>query len=333
MKKVFIVDAARTAVGSFGGALAPLSAVDLGSEVVRELMTRNKLDSESVDELLLGCVLQSGLGQNVARQVAIKAGMSENKTATTVNMVCGSGLRTVSMAAQAIKSGDAQLIIAGGTESMSNAPYISRDARFGGRMGNLTLVDTMINDGLWDVFNNYHMGITAENVAEEFNISREDQDLFAFNSQKKAAEARRNGKFEDEIVSVFVPRRKQEPLEFRSDEYIRVDSTLEKIGAMKPAFKKGGSVTAANASGINDGASALILASEEAVKKFRLNPMAEIQAYAYGGIDPSLMGAAPIRVVAEALKKAGWSMEDLDLIEANEAFAKLPDERSVIPVN
>ncbi|MBI9100227.1 MAG: acetyl-CoA C-acyltransferase, partial [Spirochaetaceae bacterium] len=223
MSKVYIVDAARTAVGSFGGSMAPLSSVELGTTVVKELIRRNHLESDSVDELLMGCVLQSGSGQNVARQIAVNSGISVDKTAMTINMVCGSGLRTVSLAAQAIKAGDAGLIIAGGTESMSNAPYISRDARFGGRMGNLTLVDTMITDGLWDVFNDYHMGITAENVAEKYNISREDQDLFAYNSQKKAAEAQKTGKFEDEIVSVSVPRRKKDPLEFRTDEYIRGD--------------------------------------------------------------------------------------------------------------
>ena len=321
MKKVYIVDAARTAVGSFGGSLASLSAVDLGTAVVTELMKRNNLDSDSVDELLMGCVLQSGLGQNISRQIALKSGISKDKTAMTVNMVCGSGLRTVSMAAQSIKSGDADLIIAGGTESMSNAPYISKDARFGGRMGNLTLVDTMINDGLWDVFNDYHMGITAENVAEKYNISREEQDAFALQSQLKASDAQKKGIFEDEIVSVFLPRRKKEPLEFRKDEYIRPESTIEKISKMKSAFKKEGTVTAANASGINDGASAVIIASEEALKKYNLTPMVEIISYAYVGNDPSIMGAAPIQAVSRAIGRANWNINDLDLIESNEAFA------------
>ena len=321
MKKVYIVDAARTAVGTFGGSLSPLSAVELGTSVVKELMKRNNLNNQSVDELLMGCVLQSGSGQNVARQIAVNSGMSVEKTAMTINMVCGSGLRTVSLAAQAIKSGDADLIIAGGTESMTNAPYISKDARFGGRMGNLTMIDTMITDGLWDVFNDYHMGLTAENVAEKYNISREDQDLFAYQSQMKATEAQKNGKFEDEIISVYIPRKRKEPIEFRKDEYIRGDSSLEKISSMRSAFKKEGTVTAANASGINDGAAAVIIASEEAVKKYDLKPMVEIVSYAYVGNDPSLMGAAPIKAVQKVLKKAEWTIDDVDVIEANEAFA------------
>jgi len=321
MKKVYIIDAARTAVGTFGGSLAPLSAVDLGSTVVKELMKRNNLTSESVDELLMGCVLQAGMGQNVARQIAINSGISQDKTAMTINMVCGSGLRTVSLATQAIKAGDADLIIAGGTESMSNSPYLSKEARFGGRMGNLSLVDSMVNDGLWDVFNDYHMGITAENVAEKYNISRDDQDKFAVQSQEKASAALESGKFEDEIVSVFIPRRKKDPIEFRTDEYIRPGSKFEKLNSLKPAFKKDGSVTAANASGINDGASAIIIAGEDAVKKYNLKPMAEIISYATHGIDPSIMGAAPIEAVKKALNKADWSIDDIDLIEANEAFA------------
>lgn len=321
MKKVYIVDAARTAVGSFGGSLASVSAVDLGTAVVSDLMKRNELNSKAVDELLMGCVLQSGSGQNVSRQIAIKSGISEDRTAMTVNMVCGSGLRTVTMAAQAIKAGDADLIIAGGTESMSNAPYISREARFGGRMGNLSLVDTMINDGLWDAFNDYHMGITAENVAEKYNISREDQDKFAYDSQQKAANAQKNGIFKDEIIPVYIPRRKKDPLEFITDEYIRADTTLEKIQSMRAAFKKEGTVTAANASGINDGAAAVIVASEDAVKQYNLTPLVEITAYAYVGTDPALMGAAPIKAVSEVLHKAKWTMDDIDIIEANEAFA------------
>jgi len=321
LKKVYIVDAARTAVGTFGGSLSPLSSVELGTTVVKELMKRNNLVSDSVDELLMGCVLQSGSGQNVARQIAVNSGISVEKTAMTINMVCGSGLRTVSLAAQAIKSEDADLIIAGGTESMSNAPYISKDARFGGRMGNLTMIDTMITDGLWDVFNDYHMGITAENVAEKYNISREDQDLFAYNSQMKAAEAQKKGNFENEIVSVFIPRKRKDPIEFRKDEYVRGESSLDKISSMRTAFKKDGTVTAANASGINDGASAVIVASEEALKRYKLTPIAEIVSYAYVGNDPSLMGAAPIKAVESVLNKADWTMDDVEVIEANEAFA------------
>ena len=321
MGRVYIVDAARTAVGSFGGALASVSAVDLGTTVVKELMKRNNLGSNDVDELILGCVLQAGLGQNLSRQIAIKSGMSEEKTAMTVNMVCGSGLKTVSLAAQAIKAGDADLIIAGGTESMSNSPYLSKEARFGGRMGNISLVDSMINDGLWDIFNDYHMGITAENVAEKYNISREEQDEFAYNSQKKASEAQSCGKFDEEIITVSIPQRRKDPIPFRTDEYIRPDSTLEKLGTMRPAFKKDGTVTAGNASGINDGASAIIIAGEEALKRYNLTAMAEIISYGDHGIDPSLMGAAPIEAVRKTLRKANWSMEDIDLIEANEAFA------------
>jgi len=321
MKKVYIVDAARTAVGTFGGTLAPLSAVDLGTVVVKELLKRNNLDGNAVDEVLMGCVLQSGLGQNVARQIAVNAGIDEGKTAMTVNMVCGSGLRTVSLAAQAIKSGDADLIVAGGAESMSNSPYLSKDARFGGRMGNLTMIDSMVTDGLWDAFNDYHMGITAENVADKYKISREDQDRFALESQQKAAKAREEGRFEDEIVSVPVPRKRQETLLFRTDEYIRAESSFEKMSFMRPAFKKDGSVTAANASGINDGAAAIIVASEDAIKKYNLIPMAEIAAYAYKGTDPAYMGAAPIQAVEAVLEKAGWTMNEVDRVEANEAFA------------
>ncbi|MDA3809048.1 MAG: acetyl-CoA C-acetyltransferase [Spirochaetaceae bacterium] len=321
MKKVYIIDAARTAVGTFGGSLAHLSAVDLGTTVVQELINRNNLDSKSIDELIMGCVLQSGLGQNVARQIAINAGIAREKTSMTINMVCGSGLKSVSLAAQAIKAGDADLIIAGGTESMSNSPYLSMETRFGGRMGNLSLVDSMVKDGLWDAFNNFHMGITAENVAEKYNISREDQDIFAVNSQNKAVEAQSTGKFEKEIVSVFIPRRKNDPIEFRTDEYIRVNTRLEKLRTMKPAFKEDGSVTAANSSGINDGASAIIVASEEAVEKYKLSPMAEIISYGAVGNDPAYMGAAPIEAVKTVLDKACWTMDEIDLIEANEAFA------------
>jgi len=321
MEKVYIIDAARTAVGIFGGALAPLSAVDLGTTVVQELMKRNNLTSDSVDEVLMGCVLQAGLGQNVARQIAINSGISQDKTAMTINMVCGSGLRTVALAAQAIRAGDAELIIAGGTESMSNSSYLSKDARFGGRMGNLSLVDSMVNDGLWDIFNDYHMGITAENVAEKYNISRDDQDLFAVKSQEKAAAAQESGKFDNEIVSVFIPRRKKDPIEFRIDEYVRPGSKFEKLNTLRPAFKKDGTVTAANASGINDGASAIVVAGEDAVRKYNLTPMAEIVSYGSHGIDPSIMGAAPIEAVKKVLKKADWSIKDVDLIEANEAFA------------
>ncbi len=321
MGKVFIVDAARTAVGSFGGALSTVSAADLGTTVVKELLKRNKLGSEDIDELIMGCVLQAGLGQNIARQIALKSGISKEKTAMTINMVCGSGLKTVALAAQAIKAGDADLVIAGGTESMSNSPYLSCESRFGARMGNISLVDSMINDGLWDKNNDYHMGITAENVADKYNISRDEQDQFALKSQQKAAEALSAGTFEDEIVSVSIPQRRKDPIQFRTDEYIRTNSSIEKLNSMKPAFKKDGSVTAGNASGINDGASAVIIASEKALKDYNLKPLVEIISYAAHGNDPSLMGAAPIKAVRKTLEKAEWAMDDIDIIEANEAFA------------
>ena len=321
MNEVFIIDAVRTAIGSFGGAISSLSATELGTIVVKSLLERNKLNGEGVDEVLMGCVLHAGQGQNMARQVAINAGIPNDKTAMTINMVCGSGLRTVTLAAQAIKSGDAQLIIAGGAESMSNAPFLLPKARYGYKMGNGTLVDSMVNDGLWDIFNDYHMGVTAENLATKYNLSREEQDLFAAQSQNKAEKAIQDGKFKDEIVPVVIPQKKKEPIVFDQDEFVRFGVTPESLAKLPAAFKPGGTVTAANSSGINDGAAAILLASAEAVKKYNLKPLAKIVSYAWHGTDPSIMGIGPVEAVKKALIKAGWTVGDLNLIEANEAFA------------
>ncbi|MFO7734759.1 MAG: acetyl-CoA C-acetyltransferase [bacterium] len=320
MKDVYIVDGLRTAIGSFGGTIASKSPVDLGVAVVSELLKKSGLTGKEVDEVLMGCILQAGHGQNVARQVAIGSNIPEEKTAMTVNMVCGSGLRTVSLAAQAIKSGDAELVVAGGSESMSGSPYLLDKGRNGYKMGNGKITDSMINDGLWDVFNNYHMGVTAENLAEQYEITRENQDAFAAESQNKAEAAIKAGKFKDEIVPVEVSKRK-ETIVFDQDEFVRFGVTADSLAKLRPAFKKDGTVTAANASGINDGAAALLVAGEEAVSKYSLNPAAKIVSYGYHGIDPSIMGLGPVEAVKTALDKAKWSVDDLDLVEANEAFA------------
>lgn len=321
MKEVYIVDAARTAIGNFGGTLSKVPATELGITVVKELLKRNGLDGKEVDDVLMGSVLTSGQGQNVARQIAMGAGIPNEATAMTINMVCGSGLRTVAMAAQAIKAGDAELVIAGGSENMSMAPYLLPKAREGYKMGNGQMVDSMINDGLWDVFNDYHMGITAENLVEKYGLTREEQDELAAGSQNKAEKAIETGRFADEIVAVEIPQRRKDPIIFDTDEFVRKGVTAEGLAKMRPAFKKDGSVTAANASGINDGAAAIIVASKEAVDKYGLKPMAKIVSYAYHGTDPSIMGIGPVEAVKKALKKADWAKEDLDLIEANEAFA------------
>jgi acetyl-CoA C-acetyltransferase len=321
MREVYIVDAVRTAIGNFGGTLSKVSSKDLGVIVVSEIMKRNNLPAESIDELLIGSVLQAGQGQNIARQIALGAGIPNESTAMTINMVCGSGLRTISMAAQAIKAGDAELIIAGGSENMSLAPYTLPKARDGYRMGNGELVDTMINDGLWDIFNNYHMGITAENLVEKYSLTRDEQDSLAATSQNRAEAAIKSGKFKDEIVPVVIPQRRKDDIIFDTDEFVRFGVTPEGLGKLRPAFKKDGSVTAANSSGINDGASVAIVASKEAVEKYNLKPMAKIVSYAYHGTDPSIMGIGPVEAVKKALEKANWSKDDLELIEANEAFA------------
>ena len=320
MKNVVIVSAARTPVGSFGGAFKSVSAVDLGVTAAKEAIARAGIKAEDVDEAIIGNVLQAGLGQNVARQVVLNAGLPETTPAMTINKVCGSGLRAVSLAAQIIKAGDADVVLAGGTESMSCAPFILKDARWGARMGDKKVVDEMIKDGLWDAFNDYHMGITAENVSEKFGITREMQDEIAAVSQQRASKARAEGRFKDEIVPVEVKSRKATTV-VDTDEYIRDGVTKESISGMKPAFKKDGTVTAANASGINDGAAMLVIMSEEKAKELGVEPLATIVSYATEGVEPEIMGTGPIPASRAALKKAGLEVKDMDLIEANEAFA------------
>lgn len=321
MRKVVIVSAARTPIGNFGGALSSLSAVDLGVIAAKEAIKRAGIEASIIDEVLIGNVLGAGLGQNVARQVSIGAGVPVEVPALTVGKVCGSGLRSVSMAAQFIMLGDADVILCGGTESMSNAPYIIPKARWGHRMGDAKIVDIMVNDGLTDVFNNYHMGITAENIAEDWKITREEQDAFALSSQNKAEVAQKSGRFNDEIVEVVIPQRKGDPIVVKEDEFPRHGSTIEKIAKVPSAFKKEGTVTAANASGINDGATCLILMSKEKADELGIKYMAEIVSYGTAGVDPKIMGYGPVPAVKKALNKVGWGIEDLDLVEANEAFA------------
>ncbi len=321
MREVVIASAARTAIGSFGGSLAGVSAADLGATAAVAAIERAKIDKTQIDEVIIGNVLSAGLGQNVARQVLIKAGLPVETPAMSLNIVCGSGLRAVAMAAQIIQAGDADIILAGGTESMSSAPYVLPNHRFGNKMGNETLVDTMINDGLWDIYNNYHMGVTAENVAKQCSITRAEQDEFAVASQQKAEAAIKDGKFKDEIVPVIIPQRKGEPKVFDTDEYPRLGATLEAMQKLKPAFEKEGTVTAGNASGINDGAAMVIVCSKEKADELGLPIMAKIRAYATAGVDPSVMGLGVVPATRKALKKAGIGAEDLDLVEANEAFA------------
>lgn len=321
MKEVVIVSAARTAMGSFGGSLAGVSAVELGVIAAKGAIERAGIDASLIDEAIVGNVLGAGLGQNIARQVILGAGLPNTTPAFSVNKVCGSGLRTIELAAQIIKAGDADIILAGGTESMSNAPYILRGARFGVKMGNQTLVDEMITDGLWDVFNNYHMGVTAENIAEQKGISREDQDVFSVESQRRAQVAIETGRFKDEIVPVVIPQRKGDPKVFDTDEFPRFNTTIENLAKLKPAFKKDGTVTAGNASGINDGAAMFIIASKEKALELKLPIMATIKGYASGGVDPSVMGLGVIPASKKAMEKAGVTVDDLELIEANEAFA------------
>ena len=321
-RKVVIASAVRTPVGSYGGSLKSLSAKDLGIITVKEAIKRAGIKAEDVDETVFGCVLQAGLGQNVARQISMGAGIPKEKPAMTVNIVCGSGLRTVSLAAQMIKAGDADVVVAGGTESMSNAPYLLQNERWGARMGDKKAVDEMIKDGLWDAFNDYHMGITAENIAEKFNLSRQEQDELAAMSQNRAEKARAEGKFKDEIVAVEIKDRKGNVTVVDTDEHIREGVTAEGISKLKPAFKKdGGTVTAANASGLNDGSAALVVMSEEKAKELGVKPLATIISYATEGVDPAIMGTGPIPTVRKALEKAELKLEDIDLIEANEAFA------------
>ncbi|MDD4088440.1 MAG: acetyl-CoA C-acetyltransferase [Tissierellia bacterium] len=321
MKKAVIVSAARTPIGSYGGAFASLSAVELGVVAAKEAIKRAGIEPSMVEEVYLGNILGAGLGQNVARQVSLGAGIPIETPALTINMVCGSGLRAVSMAAQFVESGQCDIILCGGTESMSDAPYLLPKARWGHRMGDGKVIDYMVHDGLWDIFNDYHMGITAENVAEQYGITREEQDKFAAQSQTRAEEAQKSGKFADEIVPVIIPQRKGDPLVIDTDEYPRHGSTVEKMAKLKPAFKKDGTVTAGNASGINDGAAALIVMSKEKADELGLKYLCEIAGYGSAGVDPKVMGLGPVPATKKALANAGWTIDDLELIEANEAFA------------
>lgn len=321
MREVYILGACRTAIGTYGGSLKDVPAAKLGSTVIKEALNRASVAPELVDEVIFGNVLQAGLGQNPARQAAIYAGLPIEVPSMTINKVCGSGLRTVSLAAQLIALGDADCIVAGGMESMSQAPYVLKNHRWGARMGNTEVIDVMVNDGLTDVFNKYHMGITAENLAEKYNLTREEQDEFSAQSQIKAVNAIESGRFKEEIVPVEIPQRKGDPVLFDKDEFPRPGTTAEKLGKLKPAFKKDGTVTAGNASGINDGAAAVVVVSKEFAEKHGLKPMAKVVSYGSRGVDPSIMGIGPVPSTKAALDKCGLKVEDMGLIEANEAFA------------
>lgn len=321
MREVVIASGVRTAIGTFGGSFKNVSAVELGTVAAKEAMKRANITPDMVEEVIFGNVLQAGLGQNVARQVSIHSGIPVEVPSYTVNKVCGSGLKTVALAAQAVMAGEADIIVAGGTENMSQAPYLLKKARWGQRMGDGIIEDYMVKDGLWDIFNDYHMGITAENIAEQWNLSREEQDEFALNSQLRAEKAIKGGTFKDEIVPVEVPQRKRDPIVVDTDEHPRFGSTIEGMAKLRPAFKKDGTVTAGNASGINDGAAALVLMSKEKAKELGIKPLATIVSYASAGVDPKIMGTGPIPATRKALEKAKMEIKDLDLIEANEAFA------------
>jgi acetyl-CoA C-acetyltransferase len=321
MRDVVIASAARTAVGTFGGGLKDLPAVELGKIAVMEALKRGGVKPALVEEVILGCVLTAGQGQNPTRQVLIRAGIPKEVPGTTINKVCASGLKSVMMAAQAIKAGDADIIVAGGIESMSQAPYLLAGARWGYRMNDGPVVDGMIHDGLLDIFNRYHMGITAENVAEKFGVTRQAQDELAFRSQQNAGRAIQEGRFKEEIVPVMIPQKKGDPLVFDTDEHPRPKTTMEALAGLRPAFKKDGTVTAGNASGINDGAAAVVVMAEEKAKSLGIQPLARIKSYATVGVAPEIMGTGPIPSSQAALKKAGLTVKDLDLIEANEAFA------------
>ncbi|ESU30263.1 acetyl-CoA acetyltransferase [Bacillus sp. 17376] len=316
-----IVAAVRTAIGSFNGSLKNISAPDLGAAVIKDALKQAGVEPGQVDEIIMGNVLQAGLGQNPARQAAIKAGIPESASSMTINKVCGSGLKAVHLAAQAIIAGDAEVVVAGGMENMSQAPYLLNNARDGFKMGDQKLVDSMTSDGLTCVFNGYHMGVTAENLCAKYEIGRSEQDEFAASSQEKAAKAIEEGKFKDEIVPIEIPQRKGDPVIFDTDEYPKKGTTAEKLGGLRPAFKKDGSVTAGNASGINDGAAALVVMSRAKAKELGLKPLVVIRANASAGVDPSIMGIGPVDAVKKALNKAGMTMENIELIEANEAFA------------
>ncbi|ARN73149.1 acetyl-CoA C-acetyltransferase [Oceanicoccus sagamiensis] len=340
-RKVVIVDAVRTALGNFNGSLATVPAHTLGAKVIIALLDRSGVAAEQIDEVILGQVLTAGAGQNPARQAVIEAGLPDTCPAMTINKVCGSGLKTVHLAAQAILCGDADIIIAGGQENMSLSPHLLPKSRNGQTMGDWALKDSMIVDGLWDAFNDYHMGITAENIASKYAISREQQDEFAAASQAKAQAAIEQNKFDDEIIPVDIPQRRGDPVVFATDEFPRAGTTAESLGKLRPAFKKDGSVTAGNASGINDGAAALLIMSESKAKELGLEPLATIAAYASAGVDPTIMGTGPVPASKKCLEKAGWAIGDLDLVESNEAFsaqslgvnAELEWDTSIINVN
>ncbi len=322
MREVVIVGAARTAIGSYGGSLKDIPARTLGAVAIKGALERAGVKPEQVDEVIMGNVLQAGLGQNVSRQMMLDAGIPQEVPCMTINKVCGSGLRAVELAAQIIKSGDADIVVAGGAENMSLSPYVVPSARWGARMFDAKLVDVMVNDGLWDAFNNYHMGITAENVAEQWGLTREELDAFALASQQKAAAAQQAGKFKDEIVPVEIPQKKGDPKIFDTDEFIKYDASAEGLAKLKPAFKKdGGVVTAGNASGINDSGAAVVVMSAEKAEELGLKPLVKIVSYASAGVDPKIMGIGPIPASTKALEKAGLTIGDIDLYEANEAFA------------
>jgi len=321
MKEIVIASACRTAIGKFGGTLKDVSAVDLGATVIKEAVNRAGLKPEQIDEVIMGGVIMGGLGQNPARQASIKAGLPVECTAMTINIVCGSGLKAVALAANQIKAGEAEIVVCGGMENMSAAPYAVPSARWGARMNNAKMVDLTVNDGLWEAFNDYHMGITAENVAEQWGLTREMQDEFAVRSQNRAEKAVDGGVFDPEIVPVIIPQRKGDPIEFKRDEHLSRGNTMEKVAKLRPAFKKDGTVTAANASGINDGAAALVVMSKEKADELGIKPLATIVSYATGGVDPKIMGVGPVPASRKAMEKAGMKIEDIDLIEANEAFA------------
>ncbi|TAL54699.1 acetyl-CoA C-acetyltransferase [Pandoraea sp.] len=321
MTDIVIVSAARSAVGKFGGSLAKVPAPEIGAQVVRAVLERARLAPEQISEVILGQVLTAGSGQNVARQASIKAGLPSAVPAMTINKVCGSGLKAVMLAANAIQAGDADIVVAGGQENMSAAPHVLPGSRDGFRMGDAKLIDTMIVDGLWDVYNQYHMGITAENVAKEYGITREAQDRLAVESQNRAEAAQKAGRFADEIVPIAIPQRKGDPVLFEHDEYIRHGATLESLAGLKPAFAKEGTVTAGNASGLNDGAAAVVVMSAKRAAELGLTPLARIAAYANAGVDPKVMGMGPVPASRRCLERAGWRVDDLDLLEINEAFA------------
>ncbi|HPU61488.1 MAG TPA: acetyl-CoA C-acetyltransferase [Bacillota bacterium] len=321
MREVVILSGVRTAIGTFGGTLQNVRAGDLGAVVIKEAIKRAGISLDTVDEVIMGNVLQAGQGQNPARQAAMKAKLDTKVPAMTVNKVCASGLKAVVLAAQAIMCEDADVIVAGGMENMNLAPYILHKARYGYRMGHGELIDSMISDGLWCIFNDVHMGITAENLAELYGITREEQDEFAAGSQQKAEKAIAEGRFEDEIVPVEIPQRKGDPIVFSRDEHPRPGTTKEKLASLRPAFKKDGTVTAGNASGINDGAAALVIASKDKASELGIKPMATVKAYASSGVEPKVMGIGPVSATRKALAKAGLNLDDIDIIEANEAFA------------